>query len=78
MLINVRPASQDQYGPRPAQFFQLDDKALAQLQLGKVLQQGLGDQLGFHVYDSPQMFSLSLPAHVGDADGHVEPGRSDQ
>ena len=37
-----------------------------ELQLGQLLAKGLGNQVGFHIYDAQQLFDLSLPKAVGD------------
>jgi hypothetical protein len=43
----------------------LPEKEADRVRLGKVLTQGLGNQVGLHVYDAQPMFDLNLPTMLG-------------
>ena len=50
---------------------------LEQLQLGQFLSRGIGDQLGFHVYDAEPQFDVSLPNFLGRSLGSLQRSRFD-
>jgi hypothetical protein len=69
-LQHARMPNQDR-GRGP---FGMPDDVIYGLRLGELLSKGIGNQIGFHVYDSEPMFDLSLAQLLGAAVGSMRGG----
>jgi hypothetical protein len=56
--------------PRGGLFYGVNDELMQSLKIGEFLTEGIGDEIGVHLYDADPLFDFSLPSALGQAMGN--------